>query len=62
MSEQSPEEKSKKVPLEIRRLRMLEQVQTLARKLKNTATSHREAAYWEQLEEDMESAKKHPLA
>jgi hypothetical protein len=50
MSEQSPEEKSKKVPLEIRRLRMLEQVQTLARKLKNTATSHREAAYWEQLE------------
>jgi hypothetical protein len=28
------------------------QIQSLAKKLKNTAPSHREAAYWEQLEED----------
>ena len=39
---------------EERRHNWVSQVRAISKKLKNTAPTHREAAYWEQLEEDCE--------
>lgn len=62
MSEQSESKQQKpKVSPEEKRKRMIAQVAQLARKLKNTSPSHREAAYWEQIEDDLSKALTGPL-
>lgn len=59
---EKPVAKSKSsTPLEIKKIRWIREVASLAKKLKNTASNHREAAYWEQLEEDLEKAISGPL-
>jgi hypothetical protein len=62
MSEKSESKTTKpKISPEEKRKRLIAQVSKLARKLKNTSPTHREAAYWEQIEEDLSKALSGPL-
>ena len=50
-----------KVSREEKKRRLIQEVQNLARKVKNLSSSHREASYWEQLEDNCKDALKGPL-
>jgi hypothetical protein len=61
MSEKEEKPKKPQISGEEKRRRQVAQVKELAGKLKHTASNHREAAYWEQLEEDLGKALTGPL-
>lgn len=50
-----------KVSREEKKRRLIQEVQNLARKVKNLSSTHREASYWEQIESDCEKALQGPL-
>jgi hypothetical protein len=61
MSKKVEQPKKPQISGEEKRRRQIAQVKELAEKLKHTAPNHREAAYWEQLEEDLGKALSGPL-